>query len=330
MRELGIDLGTANTVVCHPQDGVLLDEPSVMLVRDGVRRREVVATGRDAVELLGRTPLGLTASRPMRDGVITDLEVARAYLRVLLRRLAPQPWQRRGLRTVIGVPVGSTALERRALLEATEEAGIGRVTALADPIAGAVGCGLDPMEKRMQMVIDIGGGTAEATAFCFGGVVTSRSTRTAGNAMTVAVYRYLREQYQLIVGELAAEQIKIRTATEDGASLLVEGRDAATGRPRLATVPVAEITESLRPVTEAIVQDLATCLDDMPAQGVGDAMAEGILVFGGGSLVRGFDQSLEKAFGFPVKRAEKPLTCVAEGAAISLRNPALLHAYSAH
>ncbi|HEY2764605.1 MAG TPA: rod shape-determining protein [Pseudonocardiaceae bacterium] len=327
MRELGIDLGTANTVVCHPQDGILLDEPSVMLVRDGVRRHEVVATGRDAVELLGRAPLGLTASRPVRDGVITDLEVARAYLRVLLRRLAPQPWQRRGLRAVIGVPVGSTALERRALLEAADEAGIGKATALADPIAGAVGCGLDPMEKRMQMVIDIGGGTAEATAFCFGGVVTYRSTRTAGNAMTVAVYRYLREQYQLIVGELAAEQIKYRTATEDGASLLVEGRDAATGRPRLATVPVAEITESLRPVTEAIVQDLVTCLDDMPAQGVGDVMAAGILVFGGASLLRGFDQLLEKAFGFPVKRAEQPLTCVAEGAARCLRNPALLEAY---
>ncbi|MGH3794061.1 MAG: rod shape-determining protein [Pseudonocardiaceae bacterium] len=328
MRELGIDLGTANTVVCHPQQGILLDEPSVMLIRDGAGRLNVVATGQDAVELLGRVPVGLTASRPLRDGVITDLEVARAYLRALVHRLLPGRWQRRGLKAVIGVPVGVTTLECSALLEAADEAGIGKATALAEPIAGAVGCGLDPMERRVQMVVDIGGGAAEATAFCFGGVVTYRSSRIAGDEMTVAVYRYLREQHQLIVGELAAEQVKIRAATEDGPSVLVEGRDIATGRPRMATVSVVEVTESLRPVTDAIVQDLAACLDDLPPQGVGDVMAEGILVFGGGSLIRGFDQLVEKTFGFPVKRAEQPLTCVAEGAARCLRNPALLAAYS--
>jgi len=249
------------------------------------------------------------------------------YLRVLLRMLAPQPWRRLGLRAVLGVPVGGTALERRALLEAADEAGIGKATVIVEPIAGAVGCGLDPLEKRMQMVIDVGSGTAEATAFCYGGVVASRSRPIAGDAMTLAVFRYLREQHQLIVGELTAEQVKIRTATEDAPSLLVEGRDAATGRPRLATVPVAEVSASLRPVTEAVVQELAGCLDAMPAPGVGVVMAAGILVFGGGSLIRGFDQLLEKAFGFPVKRAEQPLTCVAEGAARCLRNPALLAAY---
>lgn len=328
MRELGIDLGTANTVVCHPQQGILLDEPSVVLVRDGARRLQVVAAGRDAAELVGRTPLGLTASRPLHNGVITDLEGARAYLRALLRRVAPRPWQRRSLKAVIAVPVGVTALECRGLLEAADEAGIGKATALPEPIAGAVGCGLDPLEKRMQMVVDIGGGTAEVAAFCFGGVVTYRSSRTAGDEMTLAVYRYLREQHQLVVGELAAEQVKIDISTEDVPSLLVEGRDAATGRPRLATVPVAEVTEALRPVIDVIIQDLAACLDDMPPQGVGDVLAEGILVFGGGSLIRGFDQLLEKAFGFPVKRAEQPLTCVAEGAARSVRNTALIKTYS--
>ena len=214
------------------------------------------------------------------------------------------------------------------MLEAADEAGITRAVAFPEPIAGALGCGLDPLEKRMQMVIDVGGGTAEVAAFCFGGVVTYRSSRTAGDEMTLAVYRYLRDQHQLIVGELAAEQIKIQAATEDGPSLLVEGRDAATGRPRLATVPVADVTESIRPVTDAIIQDLASCLDDLPAQGVGDVMAEGILLFGGATLLRGFDQLVEKAFGFPVKRAEQPLTCVAQGAARSLRNPALLKTYS--
>jgi len=327
VRELGIDFGTANTVVCHPQQGILLDEPSVVLMQDSARRLQVIAAGQDAAELVGREPVGLTTSRPLHNGVITDLEAARTYLRVVLRRLAPRPWQRRALRAVITVPVGVTTLECRALLEAADEAGIAKATALPEPIAGAVGCGLDPLDKRMQMVVDVGAGTAEVAAFCFGGVVTYRSSRTAGDEMTLAVYRYLRDQHQLITGELAAEQIKVRAATEDGPSLLVEGRDAATGRPGLATVPVADLTESIRPVTDAIIQDLASCLDDIPAQGVGDIMAEGILLFGGGSLIRGFDQLVEKAFGFPVKRAEQPLTCVAEGAARSLRNPTLLKGY---
>ena len=327
MRELGIDLGTTNTVVCHPQEGILLDEPSVVLLRDDVRQPQIVATGRDAAELIGRAPLGFTASRPLCDGVITDLEGARAYLRVVLRRLEPYAWQRRRLRAVITVPVGITALECRALLEAADEAGIGKATAIPEPIAGAVGCGLDPLEKRMQMVVDIGGGTAEVATFCFGSVISYRSSRTAGDEMTLAVYRYLREHHQLIVGEFAAEQFKIHAASEEGPSLMVEGRDAATGRPRLATVPVAEVTESLQPVADAITQDLASCLDDMPAQGVGDVMTAGVLLFGGGSLIRGFDQLLEKAFGFPVKRAEQPLTCVAEGAARCLRNPAVLETY---
>jgi rod shape-determining protein MreB and related proteins len=328
MRELGIDLGTTNTVVCHPQEGILLEEPSVLLVRDSARQFQVAAAGRDAAELVGRAPLELTASRPLRDGVITDLEEARTYLRVVLRRLAPHVWQRWRLRAVVIVPVGITTLECRALLEAADEAGIGKAIAIPGPIAGAVGCGLDPLERRMQMVVDIGGGTAEVTTFCFGGVVGYRSTRIAGEEMTLAVYRYFREQHQLIVGEGAAEQLKIQATTDDGTSLLVEGRDAATSRPRLATVPVADVTESLQPVIDAIIHNLASCLDDLPAQGVGDVMAEGILLFGGGSLVRGFDQLLEKAFGFPVKRAEQPLTCVAEGAARCLRNPALLETYS--
>ena len=328
MRELGIDLGTANTVVCHPQQGVLLDEPSVVLVRDAAERPQVVAAGREAAELVGRTPLGLTASRPLHNGVITDLEGARAYLRALLHRVAPRPWQRRSLKAVIAVPAGVTALECRGLLEAADEAGISKATALPEPIAGAVGCGLDPLEKRMRLVVDIGGGTSEVVAFCFGGLVTYQSSRTAGDEMTLAVYRYLREQHQLVVGELAAEKVKMDISTEDGPSLLVEGRDVATGRPRLATVSVHEVTEALRPVMDAIIHDLAACLDDLPPQGVADVLAEGILVFGGGSLTRGFDQLLEKAFGFPVKRAEQPLTCVAEGAARSARNTELLKTYS--
>jgi rod shape-determining protein MreB len=330
VAELGIDLGTANTVVYHPSQGILFEEPSVMLLRDGLARRpQVIAIGRDARALVGRTPLGMATLRPLHDGVITDLESARVYLRAVLHRVARHSWQRTQVKAVIGVPVGASALERRALLEAADEAGIRRVTLLPEPIAGAIGCGIDPLEHRVHMVVDVGGGTAEVTAFCFGGVLAHRSCRIAGDEMVLAVYHYLREHHKLVVGELVAEELEIRAASEEGPSLLVEGRDAATGRPRLVTIAVEEITEAVRPVVDSIIQTLAACLDDLPAQGVGDVLAEGIVVFGGGSLVRGFDEFLERAFGFPVKRAEQPLTCVAEGAARSLNNPRLLDAYGA-
>ncbi|GEL18890.1 rod shape-determining protein [Pseudonocardia asaccharolytica] len=328
MVELGIDLGTANTVVCDTGQGVVFDEPSVLLMRrNGARRGRVVTLGQHASELVGRTPAGMTAIRPLQDGVITDLETARAYLRAVVRRIAQHPWQRSRSRVVIGVPGGATDLEQRALLEAADEAGISRATALDEPIAGAVGCGIDPLERRVHMVIDVGGGTAEVTAFCYGGVLTSRSCRVAGDEMTLAVYRHLREEHELIVAEQTAEEIKIRAGVETGPSLVVQGRDAGSGRPRVLTLPVAEITDVIRPLTDTIIQTLAACLDDLPAQATADVLADGILLFGGAALTRGFSENLEQAFGFPITLAANPLTCVAEGAAQCLRSPDLLAAY---
>jgi rod shape-determining protein MreB len=328
MIEFGIDLGTANTVVCDANEGIVHDEPSVMLIRaDGARRRTVVATGRAAAELVGRAPASVHVVRPVQDGVITDLETARLYLRTLLNRAIAQPWRRGRARAVIGVPVGATALERRALQEAADEAGIVRAITLDEPIAGAVGCGLDPMERRAHLVVDIGGGTAEVTTFCFGGLLAHRSCRVAGDEMTVAVAHYLREQHQLLVGEITAEEVKIRAGHTDEPTLVVQGRHAGTGRARLATVPLTEVTEVIQPVIAAIIQTLSACLDELPPQATGDVLAEGVVLFGGGSLACGFAESLEKAFGFPVKHADQPLTCVAQGAAACLRKPALLAAY---
>jgi rod shape-determining protein MreB and related proteins len=327
VAELGIDLGTANTVICDVHRGVVLDEPSVMLLRSGTGRRErVLAVGREAADLLGRAPAGIVAVRPLHDGVVTDLEGARLYLRAVLRK-AGRHRLAGPTRAVVGVPAGSTALERRALLEAADEAGLSAATALDESIAGAVGCGLDPLERRVHMVVDVGGGTAEVVAFCYGGILAHRSSRLAGDEMTLAVYRHLREHHQMLVGELAAEEVKIRASTADGEPLVVQGRDAATGRARLLTLPAEEIGEAVRPVVDEILRSLAACLDDLPPQGLTDVLAEGVLVFGGGSLVRGFDQELERALGLPVKLAEEPLTCVAEGAARAVRNPALLAAY---
>ena len=329
MAQFGIDLGTANTVVSANGNGVVFDEPSVLLKRRGRGRSErVIAIGREASELLGRVPAGVSARRPLQDGVITDLDSARAYLRAVLRRTAPRPWQRASTRAAIGVPSGATELERHALLEAADEAGLKGTVAFDEPIAGAVGCGIDPMARRVHMVVDIGGGTAEVTAFCYGGVLTSRSCRVAGDEMTVAVFRHMREHHQLVVGEQTAEDVKIRASFASEPSVLVPGRDAGTGHARLATVPVEEITEVVRPIMDTIIDTLTACLDDLPPEAASDVLADGVLAFGGASLTRGFDRRLEQAFGFPVKVAENPLTCVAEGVARCMRTPGVAAAFA--
>jgi rod shape-determining protein MreB len=323
--DLGIDLGTANTVVSDPRRGIVFDEPSVMLLPQGARRPRVLAVGRDAADLVGRAPSRFLSVRPLHDGVVTDLETARLYLKAVLQRAGRRAWN--PARAVIGVTADSTPLENRALLEAAEEAGLRPVTALDSAVAGAVGCGLDPLERRVHMVVDVGGGTAEAVAFCFGGVLAQRTAKVGGDQMTVAVTRYLREQHQLHVGEIEAERVKLLSAAVDNGPLVVQGRDGVTGRARLATVPTADLAAAVRPVVTEVLRTLIACLDDLPPQGLADVLAEGVLVFGGGSLVHGFALELERELGLPVKLAEQPLTCVAEGAARALRNRPLLSAY---
>jgi rod shape-determining protein MreB and related proteins len=323
--DLGIDLGTANTVVSDLRRGVVFDEPSVMLVRPGgTRRPQIQAVGREAADLLGRAPSRFATLRPLHDGVVTDLESARLYLRAVLAKAGRRAWS--PVRAVIGVPADSTALETRALLEAAQDAGIRPVTAIDNPVAGAVGCGVDPLERRVHMVVDVGGGTAEAVAFCFGGVLAFRTSKVGGDEMTVTVARYLREEHQLHVSELEAERVKVQSAEGDG-PLVVHGRDGGSGRARLATVQAAEVAVAVRPVVSEVVRALTACLDDLPPQGLADVLAEGVLVFGGASLVHGFTGQLESELGLPVKLAEEPLTCVADGAARALRNRPLLRAY---
>jgi rod shape-determining protein MreB len=327
----GIDLGTANTVVCHPRRGIVLNEPSVMVVRaDNRGRTRPLLVGQAARELIGRTPNEIATIRPLHDGVITDLEAARAFIVAILRLVARRPWERLRPMAVIGVPVGATSLERRAVVEAAEEAGIGRASLIPEPVAGAIGSAIDPLEPRAHLVVDIGGGTAEVTAFCFGGILAHRSCRVAGDEMTVALYQYLRQEHGLVVGELTAEDIKLRVGRADvdeNISLVVEGRDAATGRPRLVTLHTDEVVDAIQPTSDGIIQALASCLEDLPPQTVTDIMSEGLLAFGGGSMLRGFAMLLEEAFGFRVRLVERPLTCVAEGAAACLGRPEILDAY---
>ncbi len=328
-RGLGIDLGTANTVVCHVRRGVVLNEPSVMLEAVASRKHKPVAVGRKAHELIGRVPPGLTALRPFQDGVVGDLDLARAYIAAILHRVGVSRWKRPRPRVALCMPVGATALERRALLEAAEEAGIGKTALIPEPVAGAVGSGVDPLAPRTHMVVDVGGGTAEVSAFSYGGLLAQRSSRLAGDEMTLAVYQYVREQHQVIVDQVVAEDLKIRASTEDAPSLVVKGTDAATGRGRLLTVAVEEVSEAVRPVMDAIVQTLTACLDDLSARAVADVMDDGILAIGGGSLLVGFEKRMEAAFGFEVCLSAHPLTCVAEGAARALALPGVLDAYGA-
>ena len=330
MTGFGIDLGTANTVVCHQRRGVVLDEPSVMVVRTSEarsRRVRPLLVGHEARDLMGRCPLGLAAVRPLHDGVIVDLEAARAFVVGVLGRIAAPSWQRVRPRVVMGVPAGATALERRALLEVADDAGIRKTELIPEPIAGAVGCGLDPLEPRAHMVMDIGGGTSEITAFCYGGVLSHRSSRIAGDEMTLALHHYLRAEHQLLVGELTVEALKCRVDVDEGLSSVVQGVDLATGRPRLRTLESAEALEALRPTADAIITSLAGALDDLPPQAADDIATDGVTVFGGSSLLRGFDKLIEAAFAFPVRMAERPLTCVAEGAARCLTDPDVLRAY---
>lgn len=325
----GIDLGTANTVVCKPGRKIILNEPSVMAVRANGHGGAPVLVGRQARELIGRTPVGLTTVRPIRDGVITDLQSARSFVVAILRRALRRPWERIRPHAAVGVPAGATSLERRALVEAVEEAGVSRVDLVPEPVAGAIGCGIDPLQPRAHMVVDVGGGTAEVSAFCFGGILATRSCRVAGDEMTLALHQYLRQEHQLVVGELTAEDIKIRLrdAAAEGQPLVVEGRDLLSSRPRLITLDPHEVAEALRPTVDGIIDALTGCLEDLPPQAVGDIMHEGVIAFGGGSLLAGFEQRLEEEFGFSVQHAERPLTCVAEGAALVVSMPAVTAAF---
>jgi rod shape-determining protein MreB len=326
----GIDLGTANTVVCKPPGTIVLDEPSVMVMSATGASREPILVGTQARELVGRTPVGMMTVRPIRDGVITDLQTARIFIVAILRRVSASRWERLRPRAVVGVPSGATSLERRALVEAVEEAGVRRVDLIPEPIAGAVGCGIDPLTPRARMVVDVGGGTAEVTAFCFGGILTSRSCRIAGDEMTVALHQFLRQEHSILVGELTAEDIKVRLRDVDGAvgSLVVEGRDLMTNRPKLVSLDTAEVAEALRPTVDGITEALGACLEDLPPQAVGDIMQDGVLAFGGGSLLQGFEARLEEVFGFSVHHAARPLTCVAEGAAALLGQRGVISAFA--
>lgn len=320
--DLAIDLGTANTLVYVKGKGIIASEPSVVAVqRDHRGVKHVLAVGREAKEMLGRTPGNIEAIRPMRDGVIADFEVTEAMLRYFIRKAH----NRKSLvrpRIIICIPFGVTEVEKRAVRESAESAGAREVYLIEEPMAAAVGAGLPVMEPGGNLIVDIGGGTTEVAVISLGGIVFSKSIRVAGDKMDEAIVDYLKRKYNMLVGERTAEQIKIQIATAYPSgnleTLLVKGRDLVAGVPRTFEVNSEEIREAvLEPVT-TIVDAVKYTLERTPPELAADIVDKGIVLSGGGALLKSLDVLLREETGLPVMIADDPLTSVVLGSGITL------------
>ncbi|GAA4695742.1 rod shape-determining protein [Nocardioides nanhaiensis] len=314
-RDMAVDLGTANTLVYVRRRGVLLDEPSVVAIDDSTG--EVLAVGHEAKRMIGRTPDGISAIRPLKDGVIADFDATEQMLRFFIQRVHRRRYLAKP-RMVICVPSGITPVEQRAVKEAGYQAGARRVYIVEEPMAAAIGAGLPVHRATGNMVVDVGGGTTEVAVISLGGIVTSLSIRTAGDELDAAIVAWMKKEHALMLGERTAEEVKMTlgsawpTAQEPTAE--VRGRDLVSGLPRTLEVSAAEVRQALEEPLHAIVDAVRSTLDQTPPELAGDIMDRGIVLTGGGALLRGLDERLRHETGMPVHVAESPLTSVAQGA----------------
>ncbi len=313
-NDIGIDLGTATTLVYVKGEGVVLCEPSVVAIEKDTNR--VIAVGEDAKKMLGRTPGNIIAIRPMKDGVISDFEVTEAMLRYFIRKVRRRRWQVSPA-MVIAIPSGITAVEKRAVRDSAERAGARSVELIEEPKAAAIGVGLPVEEPAGNMIIDIGGGTTEFAVISLGGLVYAKSIRIAGDEMDDAVVEYLRKTYNLMIGERTAEEIKIRIGSayplEEELNMDVRGRDLISGLPKTVSVTSVEIREALQDPVQAIVDASKSTLEQTPPELAADLIDRGIVMAGGGSLLRGLDKRISEETGLPVHVADDPLTAVVMG-----------------
>ena len=316
--DLAIDLGTANTLVYVKGRGIVLNEPSVVAIATNRGRRQVLAVGEEAKQMVGRTPGNIEAIRPLRDGVIADFEVAEEMIKHFIRKVH----KRRSFaspRVIICVPSGSTAVERRAIQESAESAGARRVFLIEEPMAAAIGAGLPVTEPTGSMVVDIGGGTTEVALLSLGGIVYAKSIRVGGNKMDEAVIHYVRRHHNLLIGEATAENIKKRIGSaclpEDGNGEVMEvrGRDLMNGVPKEIVISQRQIAEALAEPVSAIIEAVKVALEHTAPELSADIVDKGIVLTGGGSLLGNLDFVLRHATGLPVSLADEPLTCVALG-----------------
>ena len=323
--DLAIDLGTANTLVAIHGQGITLDEPSVVALQKGTRRvlGKGTAVGKLAKQMLGRTPDSITAVRPLKDGVITDFELCEAMLRYFIRKTIRR---RPGLRprVVIAVPGGITPVEKRAVFNSAERAGAGRVYLIDESKAAGIGAGLPISEPLASMVCDIGGGTTEVAILSLADIVVSHSIRVAGDELDDAIVEYLKQHFSLRIGEQTAEQLKIQIGSafplEQELTTEVSGLDTISGVPRKAIVTSEEIREALREPLEAILNCVKTVIEQCKPELVSDLGDHGLVLTGGGALLRGLDSLMNEQIGIPVRVAEDPLTTVARGTSICLEH----------
>jgi len=314
-RDIGIDLGTANTLVHVKGKGIVVREPSVVAINKTTKA--ILAVGDDAKNMIGRTPGDIVAIRPMKDGVIADFDITQSMLKYFIKRAMGSGFVSKP-RVVICVPSGVTEVEKRAVEEATLQAGAKEAYLIEEPMAAAIGASLPVEEPSGSMIVDIGGGTSEVAVISLGGIVTSKSLRIAGDEFDEAIVHFVKKEYNLMIGERSAEQIKVTIGNAylkpQEESMEVRGRDLITGLPKNISISSSEINEALKEPINAIVDSIKFTLEKTPPELASDIMDRGIMLAGGGALLSGLDKLIHEETGMPVTVAESPLDCVAIGA----------------
>ena len=320
-KDIGIDLGTANVLIYIKGKGIVLDEPSIVALEADTKR--VIAVGKEANEMLGRTPGKVKAIRPMKDGVIADFEITEIMLNAFIKKIKAKRLFSRP-RVLICCPTNITPVERNAIKEAAERTGARRVYIEEEPKVAAIGAGMDISKPTANMVIDIGGGTTDIAILSLNDIVVSESVKVAGNAMNQDIIRYIKTKYHLLIGDLTAEEIKCNFANVNNPDkkekMEIKGRNLLTGLPDTITINQLEIKEALIDSVNKIIKSATSVLEDCPPELSGDIVDKGIVLTGGGALLTGLSDLLEENLKVPILIAESPLTCVAEGAGILLEN----------
>ncbi len=316
-RDLGIDLGTANTLVFLKNKGIVVNEPSV--VATNTQTNDILAVGDQAKNMIGRTPGNIVAIRPMKDGVIADFDTTQAMLKYFIRKALPNTFLPTKPRVVVCVPSGVTEVEKRAVIEATISAGAREKDAflIEEPMAAAIGAGLPVEDPTGSMIVDIGGGTSEVAVISLGGIVASKSLRVAGDALDLAIVNYVKKEFNLAIGERTAENIKVNIASvyapDETELMTIRGRDQMTGLPKTLEISAYDVSRAIEEPIRSIIDSIKFTLEKTPPELSSDIMEHGITLAGGGALIRGLDELISEETGMPVNIAPDPLFCVAAG-----------------
>jgi len=322
-KDMGIDLGTANTLVFVKGKGIVLREPSVVAMNNVTKK--TLAVGSEAKLMIGRTPGNIVAIRPLKDGVIADFDTAQTMMKNLIEKVTTKN-AFKSPRIIVCYPSGVTEVEKRAIEEATKLAGARDVVLMEEPMAAAIGAGLPVSEPTGSMIVDIGGGTTEVAIISLGGIVTSKSLRVAGDELDQSIISYIRKEFSLMIGERTAEQVKMEIGSayklegEEEMLMEIKGRDMITGLPKIVEISESQVREALKEPVYAIIESIKTTLEKTPPELAADIMEKGIMLAGGGAYLRGLDVLINKETNMPVHIAESPLDCVVLGAGKALED----------